>query len=132
MMKNHPDGRVMSFRYIVSAFIGSFILGMINISFGIDNLYGASGSDHNLLWVILVKGILLLSISIAFSFVLYRAVWLQRGPNGGLSFIVVTLACIHFLAFTATSALVIGSNVYRSAEGLITRENQSSIGNLDD
>jgi hypothetical protein len=96
------------------------------------NLYGASSSDHDLLWSILNKGALLLVASLTFSFVLYRAIWLYKGRGGTWSFTLITLACTHFLVFTLTSTLVIGTNAYRAADGILMKEHQPLMGTLDD
>jgi hypothetical protein len=132
MIKNFFQGRAVSNRYVAVGFIGSFILGILNFEHGMGNLYGASSSDHDLLWSILSKGALLLTVSLTFSFVLYRAIWLYRQRGGSWSFTLITLACAHFLVFTLLSTLVIGANAYRAADGLLTKEHQPLMGTLDD
>lgn len=132
MIKSFIQGRSVSNRYVAVGFIGSFILGMTNWLYGMGNLYGASSSDHDLLWSILSKGALLLAVSLTFSIVLYRAIWLYKRRGGSWSFTLITLACAHFLVFTLTSTLVIGANAYRAVDGLLTKEHQPLIGTLDD
>ena len=132
MIKNFIQGRSVSNRYVAFGFIGSFILGFINIGYGTGNMYGASSSDHDLLWSILSKGVLLLAVSITFSFVIYRAIWLYKLRGGDFSFTLITLACAHFLVFTLLSTLVIGANAYRAADGLLTKDHQPLMGALDD
>ena len=132
MIKSFIQGRAVSNRYVAVGFIGSFILGVLNINYGMGNLYGASSSDHDLLWSIFNKGALLLVVSLTFSLVLYRAIWLYKRRTGSFSFTLITLACAHFLLFTLLSSLVIGANVYRAADGLLTKEHIPLIGTLDD
>lgn len=132
MLNNFLSGRSPSNKYVAVGFIGSLILGILNIDYGMGNLYGASSSDHDLLWEIFNKGALLLVVSLTFSFVLYRAIWLYKRRGGRWSFTLITLACAHFLAFTILSTLVIGANAYRAADGLLTKENDPLIGTLDD
>lgn len=132
MIKSFIQGRSVSNRYVAVGFIGSFILGVLNINYGMGNLYGASSSDHDLLWSILNKGALLLVASLTFSFVLYRAIWLYKRRGGSWSFTLITLACAHFLVFTLLSTLVIGANAYRAADGLLTKEHEPLIHTLDD
>jgi cytochrome bd-type quinol oxidase subunit 2 len=132
MIKSFIQGRAVSNRYVAVGFIGSFILGVLNINYGMGNLYGASSSDHDLLWSIFNKGALLLVVSLTFSLVLYRAIWLYKRRTGSFSFTLNTLACAHFLLFTLLSSLVIGANVYRAADGLLTKEHIPLIGTLDD
>ena len=132
MFKSFVQGRSISNLYVSVGFIGSFILGILNFEYGIRNLYGASSSDHDLLWSIFNKGALLLVVSLTFSLVLYRAIWLYKRRTGSFSFTLITLACAHFLLFTLLSSLVIGANVYRAADGLLTKEHIPLIGTLDD
>ena len=132
MIKNFIQGRSPSNAYVAVGFIGSFILGMTNWFYGMGNLYGASSSDHDLLWTIFIKGALLLVVSLTFSFVLYRAIWLYKRRGGRFGFTLITLASAHFLVFTLLSTLVIGMNAYRAADGLLTKEHQPLIGTLDD
>ena len=102
------------------------------MNYGMGNLYGASSSDHDVLWSIFYKGALLLTVSMTFSFVLYRAIWQYKRRGGDFSFTLITLACAHFLVFTILSTLVIGANAYRAADGLLTKEHEPLIGVLDD
>ena len=132
MIKSFIQGRAVSNKYVAVGFIGSFILGVLNMNYGMGNLYGASSSDHDLLWSILIKGVLLLTVSVTFSLVLYRAIWLYKRRDGSSSFTLITLACTHFLVFTILSALVIGANAYRAADGLLTKEHEPLNGVLDD
>ena len=132
MIKNFVQGRHLSNTYVAVGFIGSLILGVLNINYGMGNLYGASSSDHDLLWSIFIKGALLLVVTLTFSFMLYRAIWLYRRRGGSWSFTLITLACAHFIAFTLVSVLVIGTNSYRSADGLLNKDHQKLIGTLDD
>ena len=132
MIKSFIQGRSVSNIYVAVGFIGSFILGVLNMNYGMGNLYGASSSDHDLLWEIFNKGALLLVVSLTFSFVLYRAIWLYKRRGGSWSFTLITLACAHFLAFTLLSTLAIGANAYRAADGLLTKEHEPLIGTLDD
>lgn len=132
MIKNFVQGRSASNSYVAVGFIGSFILGVLNLDYGTSNLYGASSSDHDLLWSIFNKGALLLLSSLTFSIVLYRAIWMYKRRGGRFSFTLITLACAHFLVFTLQSTFVIGVNTYRAADGLITKEHRPLIGTLDD
>ncbi|CAI8235051.1 MAG: Uncharacterised protein [Marinobacterium sp. xm-d-530] len=132
MINNFVQGRSRSNTYVAVGFIGSFILGVLNINYGMGNLYGASSSDHNLLWSIFNKGALLLVVSLTFSFVLYRAIRLYKRRDGRFSFTLITLASAHFLVFTLLSTLVIGANAYRAADGLLTKEHRPLMGTLDD
>jgi len=131
-MKKFFNGGATSNKYAAVGFIGSFILGVTNINYGMGNLYGASSSDHDLLWSIFSKGALLLTVTLAFSLVLYRAIWLYKRRGGSWSFTLISLACAHFLVFTLLSTLVIGANVYRATDGLLTKEHKPLIGTLDD
>lgn len=132
MIKNFIQGRSVSNRYVAFGFVGSLILGLFNVNYGMGNLYGASSSDHDILWSIFNKGALHSTVSLTFSFVLYRAIWLYKRRGGDFSFTLITLACAHFLVFTLLSTLVIGGNVYRAADGLLTKEHQPLMGTLDD
>ena len=132
MIKSFIQGRAVSNRYVTVGFIGSLILGVLNMNYGMGNLYGASSSDHDLLWSIFSKGALLLTVSLTFSIVLYRAILLYKRRGGSWSFTLITLACAHFLVFTLLSTLVIGANAYRAADGLLTKEHQPLMGTLDD
>lgn len=132
MFNNFLSGRSSSNKYVAVGFIGSFVLGVLNINYGMGNLYGASSSDHDLLWSILSEGALLLTVSLTFSIVLYRAIWLYKRRGGSWSFTLIALACAHFFAFTLLSTIVIGANAYRAADGLLTKEHQSLMSTIDD
>ena len=126
------QGKDSSNTYILVGFFGSIIIGFFVYDFHMEYLYSASSSDHFLLLTILNKGALLLVISLAFSLVLYSALWLYKRGGGSWSFTLITLACAHFLVFTILSTLVIGANTYRAADGLITKEHKPLMGVLDD
>ena len=126
------SGKANGNTYVQVGFLGSLVLGFFVYNYHMEYLYSASSSDHMLLWGILNKGAFLHVLVLAFSFLLYRAIWIYNRRGCSFPAELIIWVSIHFLIFTLLSTLVIGVNTYRAVDGLITKDNSILTNNLDD
>ena len=132
-LDKYTSGSFDLWLYIAIGVAGSLILGIANAIFTQSTLYGASGSDHDLLRVIVLKGAILIALTVSFTVTLCTAVFRYARRSGVVgSWIARILMLTHFVAFLLVSLLLTGSNVYRAGDGLLKKEHMVQIGTLDD